>query len=60
MLVSKQLQTLFTLESKFCRTLEQRVMQTLASSVYGVVDETNKFTWTAKVLWRKTVDTATL
>lgn len=28
-------------------------MQTLASSVYGVVGATNKFTWTINVLWRK-------
>ena len=28
-------------------------MWTLASSVHGVVDVTNKITWTAEVLWRK-------
>ena len=29
------------------------LMRTLASSVRDVVDATNKFTWTAEVLWRK-------
>ena len=28
-------------------------MWTLTSGVYGVVDEMNKFMWTAAVLWRK-------
>ena len=35
-------------------------MWTLASSVHGVVDEMNKFTWTTKVQWRKRDGTATL
>ena len=36
------------------------LMWTLASSVHGAVDATNKFTQTTKVLWRKRDSLATL